>query len=405
MYFDKKKGYRFTLVNGVKKSLNCSKDEAINIALEYNKRVRYRDESIVETLINNGQYKEPLKPFSQHLDHIHQRILEREQPGKSKADTLRNDIKRAKEFFAKLHPRDIKLAHVKEYIDTYHAEASGNVINRKVSFLQKLFKYGIDDGLMDVNPAAQKLKERTDKKSRRRLDFDSYLAIHEHAPKFLQVAMSLCMQTTHAVNELSRMRYSLKKVEEGVCGCVMLDEPLVQRDPDSGRNDVMIHGTLFIHRLKVQEEETSFVAIPIGNKLKEIIDDSRDGVLSPYIVHRIPDSRSNGIAEGNDHITQLTPRYISTAFSKVRDDLGLYDHLKMDERPTFHEIRALSGFLYKNIVKVNPQKRMAHKDEETTELYTSGHIQWTKAEYAELDIENITPKDIAEAQNKINFSS
>lgn len=37
------------------------------------------------------------------------------------------------------------------------------------------------------------------------------------------------------------------------------------------------------------EKEASHVAIPIGEELKRIIDESRDNVASPFVVHRIPD--------------------------------------------------------------------------------------------------------------------
>lgn len=177
-----------------------------------------------------------------------------------------------------------------------------------------------------------------------------------------------------------------------MCGCKMFDAPQINIDKETGK-EFKIYGTLFIHRKKVEQEETSLVAIPIGEELKAIIDDSRDDIISPYIVHRLPDNTSNGVAEKNDHFSQLTSRYISTAFSKVRDELGLYNHLKMIERPTFHEIRALSGFLFKHI-GVNPQQRMAHKDEKTTEIYTEGHLQWTKVKHAELDVISLLKEDI-----------
>jgi hypothetical protein len=52
---------------------------------------------------------------------------------------------------------------------------------------------------------------------------------------------------------------------------------------------------LYIHRQKVQKKEASHVAIPIGGELKRIIDDSRDSVASPYVVHRIPEEITNGV--------------------------------------------------------------------------------------------------------------
>lgn len=97
----------------------------------------------------------------------------------------------------------------------------------------------------------------------------------------------------------------------------------------------------------------------------------------------MPTRRSNGIAEGNDHLTQLTPQYISKEFSKVRDAIGAYDELQKDERPTFHEVRALSAYLFAE-QNVDPQQRMAHKNAKTTEIYKEGHVEWVEVQHAEI---------------------
>ncbi len=88
---------------------------------------------------------------------------------------------------------------------------------------------------------------------------------------------------------------------------------------------------------------------------------------------------------GNDHLTQLTPNYISREFSKVRDAIGAYDELTTEERPTFHEIRALSAFLFGE-QKVDPQKRMAHKNAAITAIYKEGHVMWIEVQHAEIKI-------------------
>jgi len=43
---------------------------------------------------------------------------------------------------------------------------------------------------------------------------------------------------------------------------------------------------------------------------------------------------------------QVAPDYLSRSFSAVRDKLDLYDKLSMEERPTFHETRALAADLF-----------------------------------------------------------
>lgn len=123
---------------------------------------------------------------------------------------------------------------------------------------------------------------------------------------------------------------------------------------------------------KSTKKEASHVAIPIGEELKRIIDNSRDNVASPFVVHRIPERHVKRSKEVS-HPTQVAPDYLSRSFSSVRDKLGLCNHLAMEQRPTFHEIRALAAHLFDK-QGIDPQGRMAHSDAKSTKIYTKNHI-------------------------------
>lgn len=373
LYFDKATGvYRFTLITGKRKSLGSDRAMAIAIAREYNNRMRPETSVSIDSLIReSGGIQGEALPFAEHVDRIMARAIEDEKPSESTRDDWNNDATRVKEFFDKIPACDIELEHVNSYIKEYHADASANVQNRKVSFLKKLFSYAVDESLMLDNPATRKKMRRIEEKKRQRLSFDNFMAIRRAAAPWLRTAMDLALQTTHARLEVSRIRYSIREPKNGVCGCVWLDQPL------NG-----IHGTLYIHRQKVQKKEASHVAIPIGDELKRIIDGSRDNVASPYVVHRIPErnvKRSKEVA----HPTQVAPDYLSRSFSKLRDQLGLSDHLEMEERPTFHEIRALAAHLFDN-QGIDPQGRMAHSDAKSTKIYTQNHIDWVVVPHGEI---------------------
>lgn len=70
-------------------------------------------------------------------------------------------------------------------------------------------------------------------------------------------------------------------------------------------------------------------------------------------------------------------------FSKVRDKVGVGAHLEPDERPTFHEIRALAAFMFKQR-GFDPQARMAHSDAESTKIYTENHVDWVEVPHCEI---------------------
>ncbi|EKO1175616.1 phage integrase SAM-like domain-containing protein [Escherichia coli] len=373
LVFDKDRGvYKFTLVTGKKKNIGKDRAVAIAIAREYNLRMRASNSPSVEVLIreSGGVYGEA-KPFAEYVDHIMSRAIENEQPSQNTLDDWNNDALRVKHFFNIIPACDIELEHVNAYINHYHSESSANVQNRKVSFLKKLFSYAVDESLMLDNPATRKKMRRTEEKKRQRLSLDNFIAIRRAAEPWLRTAMDLALQTTHARLEVSRIKYSIREPKNGVCGCVWLEQP------ENG-----IHGTLYIHRQKVQKKEASHVAIPIGEELKRIIDDSRDSVASPYIVHRIPERKVKRSKEVS-HPTQVAPDYLSRSFSAVRDKLGLCDNLLMDERPTFHEIRALAAHLFDK-QGIDPQGRMAHSDAKSTKIYTQNHIDWVVVPHGEI---------------------
>ena len=188
--------------------------------------------------------------------------------------------------------------------------------------------------------------------------------------------MELSFQTTHAVNEVTKLRYDM---------CMWFPEPKKQ-------DGLVVYGMIEFQRQKNKKKDASRVSIPITAQLKRIIDESRDGVRSPYIVHAVK-KQTNDMPKGCTHRTQLTNRYIQDAYSALRDKLGLYDHLSKPERPTFHEIRSLSITFYEN-QGVKATKRAAHSNRKSTTKYKEGHVKVNKVKAAELGTYNLNSEDL-----------
>lgn len=374
LYFDARRGsYRLRLVDGRSPTISHDRQEAIAIAREYNLRARTGVTISVDQLLGLAPERTSASGVGDDVQRLVERIEREERPSKDALDTMRNDAARATEFFAATRWDEIDVSHVTAYVAEYHGTAGPNVQNRKVAWLKKLFDYAMDEGLMKDNPAARKKRRRLADKQRERLKPEWYKAIHAAAPLFLQTAMDLSLQSTHARLEISRIQYSIRPADLRrplTCGCIWLDAP--QQTPAGLR-----FGTLYIHRQKIQKKEAAHVAIPIGATLKAIIDRSRDQVISHYVVHRMPDRKSRTLGAEVDHITQLAPDYISRAFSDVRDKVGCCDHLPLKQRPTFHEIRALAAHLI-TLAGDNPQARMAHTDAKSTRIYTQHHVDWVE---------------------------
>lgn len=378
VYYDERYGtYRIKLIDGRFRSLGNEREVAISIAKEYNRITRPKVAVAVESLLDES-YLPDEKCLGSYIDSLLERIFHEEQPSVRVAQAMRNDAERTKEFFQNTPCNQITLHHVNDYLNQYHPDATAEVTNRKVGWLKKIFSYAIDESLMESNPAALKKTKRLDAKKRQRLKQEWYQEIHAAAPLWLQTAMDLSLQTTHARLEISRIRYSIKDSSNKICGCLWFKEP--EFSPQG-----KIYGTLYIHRQKVAKKEAANVAIPIGESLKAIIERSRDNLISNYVVHRLPDKCPSVLGKDVSHLTQLAPNYISRTFSKVRDEVGCCNHLPKEQRPTFHEIRALAAHLLGR-QGIDPQSRMAHTDAKSTKIYMKDHIEWVEVPYAEVKI-------------------
>jgi len=361
--------FRYRLPNGkdIYFPLGTQEFEAIEAATIFNQKHR---NPAINLLMAHDQYN---KPLSHWLKIVKKRVTEEEYDkkiiGKSVYDIFCHDITRLDNLLGSVMSKSINLSHVNDFLATHTNGKTNAVYNRKIGFLKKVFSYICDMSGMNSNPAESKKRKPKDKKQRERLNIENFKAILSAAPQWLNIAMRLSIQTTHAVNEISKAKYT---------DCEWFSSPQCE-------GGLMVYGVLRIHRQKVQHKEASRVEIPITQKLKEVIDDSRkDNVVSPYIVHHLL-KRNKGSADGITHPTQLAPVYISRSFSELRDKLGLYSELEKAQRPTFHENRALSIFMYGEI-GIQPQERAAHTDLESTKIYMRGHVEWVRVQAAELAI-------------------
>ncbi|KKL00285.1 integrase [Rheinheimera mesophila] len=357
--------YYFVREDGTEKwfPIGVARGDAIAAAHAYNAKYRVQQLAISE---RGDKYN---KPLSHWVPVVLQRVKKEEKLGANAISTFEADCKRLVEQFGTVMSKAVNLETVNAYLELNCSGKSNNVYNRKISFLRKVFDYLCDMSAMAANPAELKKVKPKDEKKRQRMDLNAFKQIEAAAPLWLKTAMNLALQTTHAVLEVSRIKYR---------DCEYFPVPVIQ-------NGLEVFGVMRIHRQKVQKKEASRVAIPITAALKQIIDASRqDHILSPYIVHKRK-TDSNPVSKEVSHETQLVSTLISRTFSELRDELGIYEHLDKDSRPTFHEIRALSIHLFTQM-GIDPQARAAHTDSKSTKIYQRGHVEWVEVPAAELAI-------------------
>ena len=232
---------------------------------------------------------------------------------------------------------------------------SGDVFNKWRAVLVDLWRYWIERKWCDFNEAAAVMARSTSQKlpenrrQRRRLELAGFWAIHDHetCPVWLQVAMEQSLVTLQARKEICAMRVT--DYRDGFL--------YVVRDKTAGDSDM------------------AFIRIEVTEQLDDIRRRAMaDGVATPHLVHRRPARIKPHDRAKKPHWAAVAPPYLTKAFQAVRDATGLWDSLKPEQRPTFHEIRSLGAREYRKrgYPKEYIQALMTHADPATTTIYLSG---------------------------------
>jgi len=300
--------------------------------------------------------KSPFVYFRDFLDYFWDKIIPDRELSDSYKQELFRKISIIKSHLGSQKPSNIDLFLLSQFLNTY--AKTPRMFNQYRSLFHDLFVEMMDNGIVIINVAKLK-KQKRYKKSRNRLSLKQYQSIYQASPHWLQIAMGLSLQTSHGRSEIVHLKYA----------------------------DI-VSGYLRIHRKKTQQYPSSFVEIPIGRELLHIVGASRDGLLSPFIVHLRP-SKITSACSSRDHWTQCTPERLTREFKRVRDSLDLFNNIGMAKRPTFHEIRALSIWLGERS-GYDMKARAGHSDRKMTERYLLDHeIRWNRVENMDIDIKKI----------------
>lgn len=209
----------------------------------------------------------------------------------------------------------------------------------------------VEEGWIDLNPALQTRKAFYERQ-RERLTEDAYKAIWDVAAPWLRNAMDLSLLTL-----------------------------LRREDVVSARFADVHDGALWIVPAKTEGTTGARLKIALTGDLVDVVGRCRDDVLSPYLVHRLPEKArpKQQRARDRDHHTQVLPEQLSRAFADARELAGIAG----PNPPTFHEIRSLGGALLRKAgwSEAQVQALMAHADVDMTRGYLEGHEQpWTEVQ-------------------------
>jgi len=216
--------------------------------------------------------------------------------------------------------------------------------NTRRLVLTWVFACALQEGWIEFNPAEQ-TRKFTFERQRQRLTKQAYGEIWAKAPAWVRNAMDLSLIT------------------------------LLRRDDVVGvRFADLRDNALWIVPAKTDESTLVKLQMKATPALLALAARCRDEVLSPYLIHRLPEKArpSNKRAKGRDHHTQVMADQLTRAFKEARDAAGITG----PTAPTFHEIRSLGGALLRTEcgwTEQQVQELMGHASPSMTQNYLEGH--------------------------------
>ncbi len=224
-----------------------------------------------------------------------------------------------------------------------------------------VFNWAVAEGLVEENPAKKTLRPspRDLERKRQRLALEDFDRILEAADADLRVAMNVALYSLQRRGDLAKLT----------------------------REDVVTAGETWLFRVapsKVQTKTDLHLQIkaPRGSKLRSALSAALAHSLelgSPMLLARKPKRRK--WAKGRTHLTQWSEKLLTEGFAKARDAAGVALDLAPEERPSFHEIRALGSHLYRQagFQTSVAQGLLGHSTEKMTEHYQDDHeVRWVE---------------------------
>ena len=201
----------------------------------------------------------------------------------------------------------------------------------------------VQEGWVDTNPVLATRRFQHERK-RVRLTKEMYAAIWDRADPWLRLAMDISLVTLLRRDDVVSLKFT----------------------------DVR-DGALWVIPQKTEGSSLVKLKIRIGEQLGRLLAQARDSVLSPYVVHRLPQKArpSNMRASTRHHHTQVLPEQLTRAFQDAREKAGIGGR----HPPSFHEIRSLGGALLSEVGWQIEQVQglMGHSSASMTEHYLEGH--------------------------------
>ena len=372
-YYKMPDGKLESLGKNIPESVAIDAATALNIALTDQESLVNRIARRAEELRNYNPRNPPMSQVLDEYSHMLRIALENEKQAKNTVSIKLSKIEEYMGIWSKIRVQDMRTFDLNNLLKTKTPHAQ----QKHVPLMRDIFRYAITSGYCDINPADQLKAKEPEARIRHRHTFDSYMQIYKISPDWLKRAMDIALYSLQRRSDLVEIQIA-KDIDIQSCSIKIL-----QRKTRNYKTPVHIN-------------------IKMGGPLWSAVSDAiTSPTHCPYLIHCRPARMDRRDIAAKPHPFAILPDYLTKQFKKWRDKSGVYDHLQPNERPSFHDIRALGIMLYfkAGYPKEYIMALAGHATEDMTNHYIDGHEQTQPLQVAAgldistIDMSNINWKD------------
>lgn len=357
MYADRKADgtvyYQYRMPDGSKHGIGSNKEEAIETAKALNVEIN-RNKALMNKVLDRSQARQerlnaasPIPPVEAAFDLFRDHYFQ-----KKFSDTTRKShqqrLNNYKDAWRDIHRiNEVKHTDVTAFLNSKPAHA----YQKHQALLKEAWQYFVHQGWCTENLAEKTMAPVLPDKVRQPIRFEELMAIREISPDYLQRAIDMALHSLQRREDLTKLK----------------------------RDSVDLQNNTFTVRQgkTANYKKPIFIQVDMHPELRAAVlfcMESRFTFMCPYLLHYMPAKLNKQVREGKDHHMAMKPGWLSNEFAKYRDKSGIFDHLTAEEKPTFHEIRALGEFRIMERYGKDYAKALAgHATEAMFEHYVGRH--------------------------------
>ena len=362
--------YRYKFPNGDRRSLGKDKQRAIKVAKALNEKLAQPDVvAAVGRLVGaHAVHTKKNPPIEVVIEEFREHFLPTKWKKPRTLNEIRIKLNKYLEMWSGQLIQSFETVQIARFLNTLTVDPY--IKHRKL--LEDLFGFAAHQGYITSNPVSLTLRKSDSQRQKKRLrhNWEAVETIYEASPIWMQNAIDIALSSLQRRGDITMLH---------------------RDDVDLEKNTIRI-----LQNKTELYQNPIYIDIVMGPELRVVVLRCiKSDIPCPYLIHRRP-FKSLGLAKTNKlHPFAVSDKYLSDTFREIRDSTGVYDHLEPEQRPTFHDLRAIGEWLYE---KAGYSKEYINalggwSSDRTREKYGEGHeMPVPKEVHAAISFPNLTRK-------------